>query len=287
LSLTGQNRPVTVANWGLRSGRSTGAIGMLLFQLSFKRGQHCMSSGTPELYVAPARGISGSRPSFFLAAHVVLLVVVLLGLSPSFFLRSAFHHVTPLSALLYAHGAVLTVWFLITVVQGWLIRAQELRLHRRLGYVAAGYAVIVIVFGTLANLRLISEIDSPDDGENIVVWGNFFTLVMFAAFVSLAIVFRKKPEVHKRLILLASMSIVGPALARFPRWPIFAGGLEAGRTYAIAGLLIMFALLLMYDVVTRKKPHPASWVGMVLILASLGGAVVLGITGIGYHILHG
>ncbi|HEV2979192.1 MAG TPA: hypothetical protein VG425_16570, partial [Casimicrobiaceae bacterium] len=54
------------------------------------------------------------------------------------------------------------------------------------GYVAAGYAAVVIVFGTLANLNLISEIDSPADGENIVVWGNFFTLVMFAALTSVA-----------------------------------------------------------------------------------------------------
>ena len=245
---------------------------MLLFQMSFNTGLDYMSSGTSELLVAPARGISRSRPSFFFAAHVVLLMVVLLGFSPSFYLRSAFHHVTQLPVLLNMHGAVLTVWFLLTVVQGWLIRAQELRSHRWLGYVAAGYAAIVIVFGTLANLRLISEIDSPDDGENIVVWGNFFTLVMFGAFVSLAVVFRKRPEAHKRLILLASMSIVGPALARFPRWPIFAGGMEAGRNYAIAELLIMFALLLTYDVVMRKKPHPASWIGMVLILASLAGA---------------
>ena len=170
---------------------------------------------------------------------------------------------------------------------GGLIQTQRLRLHRQFGYVAAGYAAIVIVFGTLANIRLISEIDSPADGENIVVWGNFFTLVMFAAFVSLAVVFRKRPEAHKRLMLLASMSIIGPALARLPRWPIFAGGLEAGRIYAIAGLLIMFALLLTYDVVTRKKPHPASWVGMVLILSSIAGAVFLGVTGIGFHMLHG
>jgi uncharacterized membrane protein YozB (DUF420 family) len=246
-----------------------------------------MSSEAAELNVAPGRGISSSRPSFFFAAHVVLLVVVLLGFSPSFYLRSAFHHVTQLPTLLYVHGAVLTVWFLLTVVQGRLIRTQRLRLHRRFGYVAASYAAVVIVFGTLTNLRLISEIDSPADGENIVVWGNFFTLAMFAAFVSLAVVFRKRPEAHKRLMLLASMSIVGPALARLPRWPIFAGGFEAGRNYAIAGLLTMFALLLTYDVVTRKKPHPASWIGMVLILTSLAGAVFLGVTGIGYHILHG
>jgi hypothetical protein len=245
-----------------------------------------MTSDASELNVAPGREISRSRPRFFYAAHVVLLVVVLLGFSPSFYLRSAFHHVTQLPALIFVHGAVLTGWFLLTVVQGRLIQTQRVRLHRRFGYVAAGYAAVVIVLGTLANLRLISEIDSPEDGENIVVWGNFFTLLMFAAFVSLAVVLRKRPEAHKRLVLLASMSIVGPALARLPRWPIFGGGFEAGRTYAIAGLLIMFALLLTYDVVTRKKPHPASWVGMVMILASIGSAVFLGITGIGYHILH-
>lgn len=144
-----------------------------------------------------------------------------------------------------------------------------------------------IIFGTLANLSLISEIDSVSDGENIVVWGNFFTLVMFAAFVSLAVVFRAHPDAHERLILLASMSIVGPGLARFRRWPIFAGGLEAGRNYAIGGLLIMFALLLAYDPGTRRKPHPASWIGMIAIVASLAGAVFLGVTGIGYHLING
>ena len=189
--------------------------------------------------------------------------------------------------MLHVHGGVLTGWFLLTVVQGWLIQKQRLRLHQEFGYIAAGYAALVVAFGILANLRLISEIDSPADGENIVVWGNFFTLVMFSAFVALAVKFRRKPDAHKRLMLLASMSIVGPALARFPRWPVFAGGLEAGRAYAIAGLLIMFVLLLAYDVVTRRTPHPASWVGMVLIVSSLAGAVFLGVTGLGFRILHG
>jgi len=246
-----------------------------------------MASDNPAKVVALAGEISRTHPSFFFVGHMGLLLVVLLGFSPSFYLRAAFHHSSRLTTLLYAHGAVLTFWFLLTVLQGWLIRTQHPRLHQRLGYFAVGYAAIVILFGVLANLKMISEIDSPSDGANVVVWGNFFTLVMFAAFVSLAFVFRGKPQAHKRLMLLASMSIVGPALARLPRWPIFAGGFEAGRNCAIAGLLIMFALLLAYDVCTRKRPHPASWIGMVAILTSLTGAVFLGVTGIGYHLLHG
>lgn len=246
-----------------------------------------MSTEAPELRVALGRAPSRTGVSFFFVAHAALLGIVLAGFSPSFYLRPAFHHSAPLPPFLYLHGAVLTVWFSLTVVQGWLIRTKRLRLHRQVGYVAAGYAAIVIVFGTLANLMLIAQIDSPADGENIVVWGNFFTLAMFAAFVTLAVVFRKSPAAHKRLTLLASVSIVGPALARLPRWPIFGGGLEAGRNYAIGGLLMMFAALIIYDLIVRKKPHPASLCGMVVILIGLAGAVFLGVTGIGYHILHG
>ncbi len=246
-----------------------------------------MSTEAPDLQVTLGRAPSRTRVSFFFVAHAVLLAIVLIGFSPTFYLRSAFHHSTALPPFLYLHGAALTIWFSLPVLQGWLIRTRQLQLHRQLGYVGAGYAAVVIVLGTLANLMLIGQIDSPADGENVVVWGNFFTLVMFAAFVALAVVFRKSTEAHKRLTLLASISIVGPALARLPRWPIFGGGLEAGRTYAIAGLLIMFAALILYDVIVRKKPHPASLCGMVVILIGLAGAVFLGVTGVGYHILHG
>ncbi|MBL6853263.1 MAG: hypothetical protein ISS15_02820 [Alphaproteobacteria bacterium] len=248
-----------------------------------------MSSEASELGVGVARGRATirTRGSFFFIAHVMLLIIVLLGFAPSFYLRAAFHHTGPLPALLYVHGTALTVWFVLTVVQGWLMRSHRSQLHQQLGYYAAAYAAVVIVLGVLANLMLISQIDSPADGENIVVWGNFFALAIFATLVSLAVVFRKKPDAHKRLMLLASISIVGPALARLPRWPIFAGGLEAGRNYAIGGLLVMLALLLIYDVIVRKKPHRATWGGALVILGTLVGAVFLGLTGIGYHLLHG
>lgn len=149
--------------------------------------------------------------------------------------------------VLYVHGAVLTLWFLFTVLQGWLIRTQRLRLHRQVGYVAAGYAT----------------------------------------FVSLAVVFRKKPDAHRRLTLLASISIVGPALARFPMWPMFAGGVDSARNYGIGGLLLLFASLIGYDVILRRRPHPASWIGAVAIVVGLAVSVFLAASGKGFEILHG
>jgi hypothetical protein len=244
-----------------------------------------MSSDTPEIGLPLDRRATATT-SFFFVAHVALLVVVLVGFSPTFFLRPLLRD-GPLPVVLYVHGAVLTSWFLLTVLQGWLIQTRRLRLHRRIGYAAASYAAVVVVMGVIADARLASQIDSPAAAEIIVVWGNLFTLMLFTAFVSLAVVFRKRPEAHKRLTLLASMSIVGPAMARFPEWPIFPGGEDAHRLYGIGGLLVLFGLLIAYDLVVRRRPHPASWIGAVAILASLAAAVFLAVSGAGFELLRG
>ena len=245
-----------------------------------------MSSDALETGLTLDRRATRSPVGFFFLAHLVLLVVVLVGFSPTFYLRPLFK-TRPLPAVLYLHGAVLTFWFLLAVLQGWLIRTQRLRLHRRVGYVSAGYAALVVVMGLIADARLASEIESPSDAENIVFWGNLFTLMLFTAFVSLGVVFRKRPEAHKRLILLASFSIVGPAMARFTEWPIFPGGFDARRYYGIGGLLVLFGALIVYDLIVRRRPHPASWIGALAILASLAVAVFLAVSGKGFNILHG
>jgi hypothetical protein len=223
---------------------------------------------------------------FFFIAHLALLAAVLVGFSHTFYLRPLFK-ARPLPAILYLHGAVLTCWFLLTVLQGWFMQTQRLRWHRRVGYVAAGYAALVVLMGLIADARLASEIDSAADPENIVYWGNLFTLLLFGAFVSLAVIFRKRPEAHKRLTLLASISIVGPAMARFSEWPLFPGGFEARPYYGIGGLLVLFGSLIVYDLIVRRRPHPASWIGAVAILLSLTAAVFLGVSGKGFEILHG
>jgi len=244
-----------------------------------------MSSDTPATGLTLDRRAAATTRFFFLG-HLALLVVVLVGFSPAFFLRPLLRD-GPLPVVLYLHGAVLTSWFLLTVLQGWLIQTRRLRLHRRIGYAVASYAAVVVVMGVIADARMASQIGSPADAENIVVWGNLFTLMLFTAFVSLAVVFRKRPEAHKRLTLLASMSIVGPAIARFPEWPIFPGGEDAHRYYGIGGLLVIFGLLIAYDLIVRRRPHPASWIGALAIVASLAAAVFLAVSGEGFAILRG
>lgn len=240
------------------------------------------SDATPDL----ARGTKRPPVRFFFFVQVALLIAVLVGFSPTFYLRPLLK-VHPLPAVLYVHGAVLTVWFMLTALQGWLIQSQRVRLHRQIGYAVALYAALVIVMGLVADARMAGELDSPRDPENIVVWGNLFSLVLFAAYVSLAVVFRRTPEVHKRLTLLASVSIVGPAIARFSEWPIFPGGVAARPLYGMGGLVTLYLSLLTYDLVVRRRPHPVTLIGIVAFLSSGAVVVFLAISGKGFHILHG
>jgi hypothetical protein len=152
------------------------------------------------------RPVVGVRNGFFFAAHCALLAVVLVGFGRTFYLR-AFFHIGPLPAQLYVHGAILTLWFSFAVAQAWLIRSQQLRWHRRVGYAAATYAAAVVISGMIVNSHLAATLTSPADAENIIVWGNYLTLLMFAVFVGLGVLLRKRAEAHKRLMLLASVAI--------------------------------------------------------------------------------
>ena len=81
---------------------------------------------------------------FYFAAHLGLLLVLLGGFSHTFYLRPMFS-AHPLHPLLYLHGAVLTLWFVLAALQAWFVQARSLRLHRRNGYVVAAFAGLVVV----------------------------------------------------------------------------------------------------------------------------------------------
>ena len=234
----------------------------------------------------PARRVTASSVQFYFAAHLVLLLAVLVGFSRSLYLRALFsaHSLPP---VLYLHGAVLTGWFLLTVLQGWLVYTRRVRLHRRTGYAIAAYAALVVAMGLVADLRLGAELTSPTDSDGIVFWGNLFSLVLFTVFVTLALVFRKTPEVHKRLTLMASIFIVGPALARFSNWPIFPGGMAARPLYGVGGLLALYAALIVHDLIVRRRPHRVTVIGTLAFFAILALAAYLAFSGKGFAILHG
>ena len=116
----------------------------------------------------------------------------------------------------------------------------------------------------------------------IIVWSNTTSIVAFAILLAAAIVLRRRPDTHKRLMLLASISIIQPAFARIFRWPVFeAPGME-GVMLAVAAPFALVGALIVYDLLSRKSLHPATVAGAAVFGGlKLGGVLLLAPSGLG------
>jgi hypothetical protein len=231
---------------------------------------------------------------FFFAFAIILLSIVILGFAPSLFMRFAFDP-PPIPLYLHLHGMILTGWFVWLVTQAWLIRRENPALHRRLGFFAAGYAPLVVIGGLMASMNMVSrELASgvtfdtdmadinPAMGAGIsyltfasgVVWSNISSVCSFAVLIGAAVFFRGQAAAHKRLILVATVSITGPPLARMSRLEILGG--EQGP-FILLAILSLLAAIAAHDLLTLRKVHWASLAAIIFTLASnFLGAVIAG-----------
>ncbi|HEY4340387.1 MAG TPA: hypothetical protein VGM97_10620 [Steroidobacteraceae bacterium] len=163
------------------------------------------------------------RSRYFQGMSILLFVIVLTGFSRTFFLRSMFP-VPSLTPHVYVHAVLMTAWFALLVIQTSLVARHRTDLHRRLGVFGAVLAVAVAGVTLVAALGLPAHfkvdpvpngIPMSFDGMIQVTWGTFGSLALFCIFVTTAIWLRGRPEVHKRLLLLASLAMITPAIGRY------------------------------------------------------------------------
>lgn len=216
-----------------------------------------------------------ARPRYFQIMSGLLLAIVLLGFARSFYLRPLFlPQVLPTALIL--HGSLLTLWFVIAFVQAMLINAGRASLHRALGYAGATWAAVVAASGFLATLGMADRVHSLEDREHMIVWGNLLTITSFVILVTAGVLLRNRAAAHRRYMLMASIAIIGPPLGRIPEWPGMFGGPSAAVAYAIGGILLLFASLMIFDLRTLKRVHSATWVGFAVTIGAIAGTVVLG-----------
>ena len=145
--------------------------------------------------------------------------------------------------LAHVHGALLVAWLLLAVAQAFLVR-KRLRFHRKLGWAALALAPAIALstalIGAEAARRDIAGQVSP--GADTVV-GTITTPLVFAALVAAALLTRKKPQWHKRLMLMATAVILWPAwfrwrhfLPEMPRPDFWLGVVLADLPIAIAAI---------------------------------------------------
>ena len=117
------------------------------------------------------------------------------------------------------HGTLFAAWYLLLPVQASLVAARRVGWHRRLGFASLSLAAGMIVLGILGSLvaarRPTGFIDVPVPPLQFLIVP-VAAIVLYAAFVTLAVVARRDPQAHKRYMLLALIVMVEAAVGRWP-----------------------------------------------------------------------
>lgn len=222
-----------------------------------------MASPEPLPATRPLNGAAASRSfdrRLYLAMGGLAAVVVFVGFSQSFYLREWFA-TPPLSALRYAHGALMTLWYALFLTQVVLVSRRRVDVHRRLGILTALTAAALVPVATATAIAFVSRLRTDPEGgpvAAIIAGYDFVSLLMFVLLVGTALALRRRSDVHKRLITLASMSLLGPPLAR-----LVSDQQALWLTYAL--ILLPIAI----DTWRHRRLHPAfGWGGAALLISS-------------------
>jgi hypothetical protein len=199
---------------------------------------------------------------FYTGMAVASAITVFAGFAPTFYLETYFD-APPLHPIIVAHGLAFSAWIVLLLVQTALIAGKRADLHRKHGVVGAGLAVAMVLLGVAAATWSIRANHTPPgiDPRSFLALP-FFGITLFGGFVATGIALRRRTETHKRLMLLATIAILDAAIARLPG--IVALGLPVA--YGLQDLFLVACAL--YDFATRRRVHPATiWGGLVILVS--------------------
>jgi hypothetical protein len=203
----------------------------------------------------------GSR--FYAWVAIAAALIIFAGFARTFYLRSM-SGAPPLSALLIVHGVVMTTWFVVFGAQVWLVTAGRTGLHRRLGLAGLIVAILVVCVGVAAAIDAGRRGASPAPGVPPLMFMAIplFDMPVFALLVGVAIWHRRRPDMHKRLMLLATVGMLTPAVGRIPLKFIQNGG---PPVFFGLALLVVFACIAI-DTARSRRLHPAfAWGGALMV----------------------
>lgn len=212
---------------------------------------------------------------FFTAMGLVILGTVFLGFARTYYLAPLYHtHVR--SLLVYVHGAVFSGWILLLNAQIWLVASRQIAWHKRLGVCGAVMAAVMIILGLLVATDSLSRgfhpPGSPFDARTFYAVP-ISELTGFAVLTIAALRHRSNGPSHKRLVLLATIAMMGPAISR---WPF-----AFVERLPIASVLIVDAMVLSvfgFDLWSGGRIHRATLKGGGFIIVLFHLMIPIGFT---------
>jgi hypothetical protein len=204
---------------------------------------------------------------FYLGMSLLVAAVVAFGFGHTIG-ANLLHPDTPRPLILHLHAVVFSIWVVLFITQSALVRVSKVALHRRMGVVAAMLGGILPVLGVTTALAMHHWHDQLNASGHASLSLPFNDMLTFSVAFGLAIRWRRRPEFHRRLMLIATCCLTSAAFARFPESMV-----PDNAFYACVDMLLLLGVL--RDLVVNRHVHAVYRYGLPCMIVSQGIAQYL------------
>jgi hypothetical protein len=220
------------------------------------------------------RAIAQSQTAYFyFYMALACMAVAFLGFAPTYWVPLANRSLSA-SPVVHFHGLLFFAWSLYFVFQSWLAASGNVARHRTIGMIGVSLATAMTIFGFLVAVNAMKRSAAAgltDEGIAFAIVP-LSGILFFAVVFTLAIAAIRKPEAHKRLMLLAGISLLDAAVARWfltflaPPGPLGPPPVPVTIPPALVAYLLLVAAIV-YDWRTRGRPHQVYVYGGIALIA--------------------
>jgi hypothetical protein len=182
------------------------------------------------------------------------------------------------------HGSLFLLWLLLFLLQTSLIAARRPDLHRRMGIVAVVLLVVLVPLSYMVTVQMVRRgFDLSGDQMMRIdpYFGsifNFFAVIEFPVLAGAALAYRRRKEIHKRLMLFANISLMGPPITHF----LGHFGLLSAFT-VLAGQAMFFLFAVAGDYLRARRVFPLTAALAVLLFLLQPIQAIVGATAAWHH----
>jgi hypothetical protein len=211
----------------------------------------------------PVPVTSSNDDRFFVRGAILMAIIIVAGFSFQYLMGRSTFMAPP---LVHAHAFIFMGWVAIYLTQNLLIGAGRVDIHRKLGWIAVGWIVPMVLLGCLVTLAMVRRGQVPFFFRPLQFL--VFDPVMVFTFAGLtlaAVTQRRRTDWHRRLHFCAMALLLGPAFGRLLPMPL----LQPWAWEAIFVVSLIFPLVgVLADIRRTGRAHPAWRYGIAALLAS-------------------
>jgi hypothetical protein len=205
---------------------------------------------------------------FYFAMSLLFAVIVVSGFKRTVN-DNLFHPAIPRPFILWIHGAVFAGWIAFFICQSTLVRLHRVSWHRAVGWFGAGLATVMVPLGVTTAIIMdrFDTVQLHQSDADAFLSIPFYDMIAFGLLIALAIYWRTRPELHRRLVFIATCGLMDAPVARFDY--VF----DYNLFFPCLDLLIVLGVV--RDLLVERRVHKVYRYALPLLIAGQGLAVYM------------